>query len=103
MTRAASPSSAVRPDLRPGLHGHATPTIDGRLGLKVVDPRIYIGIGYLSRSENYGYPRQGGFGFGTEKLPDLDQPFSVYGSVWYYPNVSANSRSGSDVSSATAT
>jgi len=64
--------------------------IDGRLGLKVVDPRIYIGIGYLSRSENYGYPRQGGVGFGLEKLPDLDQAFSIYGSVYYYPNVSAN-------------
>jgi hypothetical protein len=64
--------------------------IDGRLGLKVVDPRIYVGIGYLSRSENYGYPRQNGVGFGIEKLPDLDQPFSVYGSVWYYPSVSAN-------------
>ncbi|HEV8019802.1 MAG TPA: copper amine oxidase N-terminal domain-containing protein [Candidatus Lustribacter sp.] len=64
--------------------------IDGRFGLKVVDPRIYVGIGYLSRSENYGYPRQGGVGFGIEKLPDLDQPFSVYGSVWYYPYVSAS-------------
>jgi hypothetical protein len=63
--------------------------IDGRIGLKVIDPRIYVGIGYLSRSENYGYPRQGGVGFGIEKLPDLDQPFSVYGSVWYYPDVSA--------------
>jgi hypothetical protein len=64
--------------------------IDGRFGYKVVDPRIYVGIGYLSRSENYGYPRQNGFGFGIEKLPDLDQAFSVYGSVWYYPSVSAN-------------
>jgi hypothetical protein len=64
--------------------------IDGRIGLKVVDPRIYVGVGYLSRSENYGYPRQGGVGFGIEKLPDLDQPFSVYGSVWYYPSVQAN-------------
>jgi hypothetical protein len=64
--------------------------VDGRIGLKVVDPRIYVGIGYLSRSENYGYPRQNGFGFGAEKLPDLDQPFSVYGSVWYYPSVAAS-------------
>jgi hypothetical protein len=64
--------------------------IDGRFGLKVVDPRIYVGVGYLSRSENYGYPRQSGVGFGAEKLPDLDQPFSVYGSVWYYPDVTAN-------------
>jgi Copper amine oxidase N-terminal domain len=69
--------------------------IDGRFALKVADPRLYVGVGYLSRSENYGYPRQGGVGFGVEKLPDLDQPFSVYGSVWYYPDVSASFTSAS--------
>jgi hypothetical protein len=60
---------------------------DGRLGLKVADPRIYIGIGYMARSGNYGYPRLHSVGFGLEKLPDLNQPFSIYGSAWYYPNV----------------
>ena len=63
---------------------------DGRLGLKIAEPRIYIGVGYLHREENYGYPKQNGFGFGAEKLPDLDQPLSVYGSVWYYPSISGN-------------
>jgi hypothetical protein len=63
---------------------------DGRFALKIGDPRIYIGVGYLSRAENYGYPRQNGFGFGAEKLPDLDQPISVYGSVWYYPSISGD-------------
>jgi hypothetical protein len=63
---------------------------DARLGLKVADPRIYIGVGYLWRQENYGYPKQNGVGFGAEKLPDLDQPFSIYGSAWYYPSVSGN-------------
>ena len=63
---------------------------DGRLGLKIANPRIYIGVGYLTREENYGYPKQSGFGFGAEKLPDLDQPFSLYGSVWYYPQISGN-------------
>ncbi len=63
---------------------------DGRLGLKIAEPRIYIGVGYLHREENYGYPRQNGFGFGAEKLPDLQQPFSIYGSVWYYPSISGN-------------
>ncbi|GAC1575079.1 MAG: hypothetical protein NVS3B7_07380 [Candidatus Elarobacter sp.] len=63
---------------------------DGRFGLKIAEPRIYIGVGYLHREENYGYPKQNGFGFGAEKLPDLDQPFSVYGSVWYYPSISGN-------------
>jgi hypothetical protein len=63
---------------------------DGRFGLKIAEPRIYIGVGYLHREENYGYPKQNGFGFGAEKLPDLDQPISVYGSVWYYPSISGN-------------
>jgi len=61
-------------------------TLDARLGLKVADPRIYIGVGYLWRNNNYGYPREDSFGFGAEKLPDLNQALSVYGSVWYYPN-----------------
>ena len=63
---------------------------DGRFGLKIADPRIYIGVGYLHREENYGYPKQNGFGFGAEKLPDLDHSLSVYGSVWYYPSISGN-------------
>ncbi len=61
--------------------------VDARFGLKVADPRIYIGVGYLWRTNNYGYPKQNGFGFGAEKLPDLNQAFSIYGSAYYYPNV----------------
>jgi hypothetical protein len=64
--------------------------LDGRFGLKVADPRIYIAVGYLHRDENYGYPKQNGVGFGAEKLPDLDQVFSIYGSIYYYPSVTAN-------------
>ncbi|MDQ6929797.1 MAG: copper amine oxidase N-terminal domain-containing protein [Candidatus Eremiobacteraeota bacterium] len=60
---------------------------DGRLGLKILDPRVYIGVGYMYRTGNYGYPRLNGVGVGLEKLPDLDQPFSVFGSAYYYPNV----------------
>jgi hypothetical protein len=60
--------------------------LDARLGLKVADPRIYIGVGYLWRNNNYGYPRETTFGFGVEKLPDLNQQLSVYGSAYYYPN-----------------
>jgi hypothetical protein len=62
----------------------------GRLGLRVAQPRIYVEVGYLHREENYGYPKQDGYGFGTEKLPDLDRTVSVYGSMWYYPSVSGN-------------
>ncbi len=64
--------------------------IDARFGIKVIDPRIYVGIGYLWRSNDYGYPKLNGVGFGGEKLPDLNQPFSVYGSVFYYPNAKGN-------------
>jgi hypothetical protein len=81
-----------------GGYGQTTPgaftardtDLDGRFGLKVADPRIYIAVGYLHRDENYGYPKQNGVGFGAEKLPDLNQTFSIYGSVYYYPSVTAN-------------
>ncbi len=61
--------------------------VDARVGIRVAQPRIYIGVGYLWRSNNYGYPSMNGWGFGVEKLPDLDHAFSIYGSAWYYPNV----------------
>ncbi len=73
----------------PGFQASDT-DFDARFGLKVVDPRIYIGVSYLWHTVNYGYPRTSGVGFGIEKLPDLDQAFSVYGSVYYYPSVSGN-------------
>jgi len=63
---------------------------DGRIGLKVFNPRVYIGLGYIWRGNNAGYPRETGIGFGAEKLPDLDQPWSIYGSVYYYGNVKGN-------------
>ena len=63
---------------------------EGKLGLRVFEPRIYIGIGYLWRSNNVCYPKLSNIGFGIEKLPDLNKPFSVYGSVWYYGNVKGN-------------
>jgi len=43
---------------------------------------------YLNQWGNYGYPKLAGFGGGLEKLPDLDQTFSVFGSALYYPSVS---------------
>lgn len=63
--------------------------VDAHFAIKVADPRIYIGIGGLVKTYDYlGYPTMGGLGFGLEKLPDLDQPFSLYGSAFYYPRVS---------------
>jgi len=63
---------------------------DVRLGLKVADPRIYVGVGYMAHTGNYGSPSVNGVGFGLEKLPDLDQAFSVYGSAYWYPNINGN-------------
>ena len=62
--------------------------VDVRFGLRVLRPRVYVGVGYLWRTDNYGYPNQHGFGYGIEKLPDLDKAFSLYGSAWYYPQIS---------------
>jgi hypothetical protein len=62
---------------------------DVRLGFRVVNPRIYIGVGYMFLSNNYGYPNMQGFGYGLEKLPDLDHNLSFMGSIWYYPNIHA--------------
>jgi hypothetical protein len=64
---------------------------DVRLGVKIFEPRVYLGIGYMAKTYNYlGYPRISGVGAGLSKLPDLDQPFSLEGSVWYYPRLSGN-------------
>lgn len=60
--------------------------VDVRLGIRIFNPRVYIGVGYIWGSNNYGYPNLEAVGGGIEKLPDLDQVFSFYGSVYYYPN-----------------
>ncbi len=61
-----------------------------RVGLQIANPRIYIGGAYLWTSNNYGYPKMTGGGFGIEKLPDLDHAFSLFGSYYYYPSVQGN-------------
>ena len=61
--------------------------LDARVGLRVLQPRIYIGVGYIWRGNNAGYPSVNGVGFGLEKLPDMNRPFSFYGSAYYYPSV----------------
>jgi len=64
--------------------------VDVRLAIRIAEPRVYIGVGYLFRNTNYGYPQQHGWGFGVEKLPDLDHTLSLFGSFWYYPSVEGN-------------
>ncbi len=64
--------------------------VDARFGLKVLNPRVYVGVGYMWRTNSYGNPHESGFGYGIEKLPDLQQPLSFYGSAWFYPSVRGN-------------
>jgi hypothetical protein len=61
--------------------------VDARVGWQVAKPRIFVGVGYIWTINNYGYPKTNSLGFGATKLPDLGQPLSVFGDVWYYPNV----------------
>jgi hypothetical protein len=59
--------------------------VSSRLGVRVANPRIYVAAAYMVTSNNYGYPRTHGFGYGVEKLPDLDRTFSFFASYYYYP------------------
>jgi hypothetical protein len=67
--------------------GLADQNLDARFAVRVLQPRLYIGVGYIWMQNNYGYPNLDGWGFGGEKLPDLNHAFSFFGSVWYYPDV----------------
>lgn len=63
-------------------------SLDGRLEYRIADPRIYVGLGYVATSNNYGSPHWNGLGAGIEKLPDLRPGISYYGSAFYYPTAS---------------
>jgi len=63
-------------------------TLDTRLEYAVAAPRVYLGVGYLYTSTNYGYPHLQALGVGVEKLPDLKSGVSFFGSAFYYPNAS---------------
>jgi hypothetical protein len=64
--------------------------IDGRIGIGIANPKIFLVGSYDTHFGNYGYPRLTGFGGGLEKLPEFEQPISIYGSVLYYPQLSGN-------------
>ena len=64
--------------------------IDGRFGIGIANPKIFLAGSYMDRYVNYGYPRLTGVGGGLEKLTNFEQPIDVYGSVYYYPQLSGN-------------
>src|SRR5215472_15609694 len=61
-------------------------TLDGRLEFKVASPNIFVGVGYLQASNNYGYPTIHAIGGGLEKLPSFTSGLDWFGSAFYYPN-----------------
>ena len=73
--------------------------VDVRLGFKVFDPHVYIAVGYMWWSNNYGYPNMNAVGLGLEKLPDFGHAFTYYGSVYYYPNFNGTYITGANRSS----
>lgn len=60
---------------------------DGRFGVKLLEPRVYIAASYLGKTRETGYPMVSGYGFGLQKLSDYESPLSVYFSLFYYPNL----------------
>ncbi|GAC1390567.1 MAG: hypothetical protein NVSMB31_07640 [Vulcanimicrobiaceae bacterium] len=74
---------------------------DIRAGVRAFEPRLYLAVSYLQRTNTYGYPRLTGLGIGLEKLPDVDQIFSAYGGLYYYPTVRGDYAVGSGPLSAT--
>jgi hypothetical protein len=65
-------------------------TLDGRLEYKVASPDIYIGVGYLQASNNYGYPNLHSVGAGLEKLPGFSSGLDWFASAFYYPNANGS-------------
>jgi hypothetical protein len=61
--------------------------VDGRIGVGIANPKIYVVGSYMDRFSNYGYPRLNGIGGGIEKLSNFDQPIDIYGSILYYPQI----------------
>jgi hypothetical protein len=54
---------------------------------------FYVAGSYLAAYNDFpssypSVPTLSGFGFGLDRLPDTYAPFSIYGSVYYYPQIS---------------
>jgi hypothetical protein len=64
--------------------------MDGRIGIGIANPSIFLVAAYESRYGNYGYPTLNGYGGGIEKIPDFNQPLSFFGSVLYFPEIGSS-------------
>jgi hypothetical protein len=64
--------------------------MDARLLFQIAAPKVYVGLGYLQTTTNYGYPKLTGIGVGIEKLPDLRKGFNLSGSAFYYPTATGD-------------
>ena len=63
---------------------------DGRFGVGLQYPRVFLVASYAQRHNDYGYPNLQGFGFGIEKLPDFNnKAISLFGSFLWYPQFGA--------------
>ncbi len=58
---------------------------DARIGIGFNNPKIFVVGSWLFRTNNFGYPKTNGPGFGIEVLPDFRQEVTLYGSWFYYP------------------
>lgn len=76
----------ARQDLFPG--AISTSNVEGELGVKLLDPRIYVAASDRTYSES-GLRSINGWGMGVVKLPDLDRRFSVSADLLYYPSFGA--------------
>jgi hypothetical protein len=64
--------------------------VDGRIGLGIANPKIFLVGSYEDKFSNTGYPRLTGIGGGLEKLTNYEQPVDIYGSILYYPSISGD-------------
>jgi hypothetical protein len=75
-------------------------TLDARLEYGIgAYPDVYVGVGFLQATNNYGYPVLRSVGAGLEKMPSFDQSWSWFGSAYYYPNASGSWLNGDPTSS----
>lgn len=64
--------------------------IDGRVGVKLLDPRIYAGAIFYRRNSTTNGLNVRGAGYGVEKLADVDERVSLHGNFYVIPSAAGN-------------